>query len=254
MPNVSRLLIELGYAERKLTELRKKVSEIKSLRQDLIERCTSTLVENHEVIHDLSKPWLDEVVSRDHHDLVQDSIEAKDSFINLAKMSMSNTSSEMFMSYLASQSLATDSGSLLPKPSEDVASSNIVMDQDINDENDPSLINKAYSIELSEEIFMGVPASIRGRAKHASAVSLLRCLSSKYDPKTKKYLSMPISSLDKIGCKVTGKTGESLIAALKALDMIQVSKQGIAYKATVSIRPPSIRGKRASMKPLDSLN
>jgi hypothetical protein len=189
------------------------------------------------------------VSSEDINPMLEDSLEAKESVVHLAQIMIPEVSFEDVTALVSAKAEAMEEVQVeVDNPPQEMIKEAIN-----NDENDPNHGNKANLIELPEEVFNTVPLSVRGRAKHGSAVTLLRRLSTAIDPKTKHFMPVTISSLEKHGCKVTGKTGESLIASLKALDMIHVSKQGISYKAVVSIRPPTIRGRRVSMKPLTNL-
>jgi hypothetical protein len=99
-----------------------------------------------------------------------------------------------------------------------------------------------FSVEITEERFVSVPTSTRGRCKLADAVQIVNKLVSHSKsqrallPRNSKAIIPPItvSELGNAGFKVSGKTGESVLATLRYLGIIKVNKGGIALTDTAA--------------------
>jgi len=76
---------------------------------------------------------------------------------------------------------------------------------------------------ISKEKFEAIPLSIRGRCQLDQVITVLQKLQSN---KMSKSSPISLAELDSSG-KLTGKTGDSIIATLKALGLITKTRDGI---------------------------
>ena len=89
--------------------------------------------------------------------------------------------------------------------------------------------NKNKIVEpISKEKFEAIPLSIRGRCQLEQVVTVLQKLQSN---KISKSSPISLAELDSSG-KLTGKTGDSIIATLKALGLITKTRDGITLVKT----------------------
>jgi hypothetical protein len=82
-----------------------------------------------------------------------------------------------------------------------------------------------YQTDRSEGSFEGISSLVRGRVTLSDLNELWQLLSAAFKSGD---TSLTWEELSKKGAKVSGKTGEARVNCLRALKLIQISKQGIS--------------------------
>lgn len=89
---------------------------------------------------------------------------------------------------------------------------------------------------LTEDQFNNIPLTIRGKTKFESVLQLFekilviskeRILNNKISKNSNALPVLSYGELDSSGCKISGKTGDTLLACLKTLKLILIGKSGI---------------------------
>ena len=80
-------------------------------------------------------------------------------------------------------------------------------------------------IVFTEETFLSVPSSTRGRSKYTDVVKIYENMVDECVALRKG--SATLKELDRAGIKVAGKTGDSVLAVLRVMNLITVSRQEV---------------------------